>query len=122
MDGDSAAAHRWYRYGGMWKNKHEAVSAKMRKRKPGNAQRDRSKQELPAAESELKMANGDDRDNSSESDVHQDSPCPAWVGNETQYMKNDQITWHDQTWSCRKSHVSNEARTPDKTVSLWKEV
>lgn len=26
MDGDEN--HRFYRYGGMWKNKHEAVSAK----------------------------------------------------------------------------------------------
>lgn len=26
MDGD--AEHKFYRYGGMWKNKHEAVSAK----------------------------------------------------------------------------------------------
>ena len=28
MDGDKAEAHKHYRYGGMWKNKHEAVSAK----------------------------------------------------------------------------------------------
>lgn len=28
VDGDKSEAHRWYRYGGMWKNKHEAVSAK----------------------------------------------------------------------------------------------
>jgi hypothetical protein len=28
MDGDGAEGHKFYRYGGMWKNKHEAVSAK----------------------------------------------------------------------------------------------
>ena len=28
MDGDNAEEHKYYRYGGMWKNKHEAVSAK----------------------------------------------------------------------------------------------
>lgn len=28
VDGDKAEEHKWYRYGGMWKNKHEAVSAK----------------------------------------------------------------------------------------------
>jgi hypothetical protein len=28
MDGDGAEEHKFYRYGGMWKNKHEAVSAK----------------------------------------------------------------------------------------------
>lgn len=33
MDGDGGDEHKWYRYGGMWKNKHEAVSAKMRKPK-----------------------------------------------------------------------------------------
>lgn len=31
VDGDQALEHRFYRYGGMWKNKHEAVSAKMPK-------------------------------------------------------------------------------------------
>ncbi|KAK1066428.1 hypothetical protein LTR74_007150 [Friedmanniomyces endolithicus] len=33
VDGDGGEEHKWYRYGGMWKNKHEAVSAKMRKPK-----------------------------------------------------------------------------------------
>lgn len=28
VDGDGAEEHRYYRYGGMWKNKHEAVSGK----------------------------------------------------------------------------------------------
>ena len=28
MDGDDKEEHNFYRYGGMWKNKHEAVSAK----------------------------------------------------------------------------------------------
>lgn len=28
IDGDKSEEHQWYRYGGMWKNKHEAVSAK----------------------------------------------------------------------------------------------
>lgn len=28
VDGDKSEAHKWYRYGGMWKNKYEAVSAK----------------------------------------------------------------------------------------------
>ena len=37
MDGDGDEAHKWYRYGGMWKNKHEAVSAKMRKPKARKA-------------------------------------------------------------------------------------
>lgn len=30
MDGDGDEIHKWYRYGGMWKNKHDAVSAKIR--------------------------------------------------------------------------------------------
>ena len=33
IDGDGAEVHQWYRYGGMWKNKHEAVSAKKPKHK-----------------------------------------------------------------------------------------
>ncbi|KAK5725166.1 hypothetical protein LTR17_013202 [Elasticomyces elasticus] len=35
VDGDGAPEHKWYRYGGMWKNKHEAVSAKKPKAKKG---------------------------------------------------------------------------------------
>ncbi|TKA65852.1 hypothetical protein B0A55_09397 [Friedmanniomyces simplex] len=35
VDGDGADEHKWYRYGGMWKNKHEAVSAKKPKAKKG---------------------------------------------------------------------------------------
>lgn len=33
IDGDGHEEHKWYRYGGMWKNKHEAVSAKKPKKK-----------------------------------------------------------------------------------------
>ncbi|TKA26984.1 hypothetical protein B0A50_05175 [Salinomyces thailandicus] len=33
VDGDQTEEHKYYRYGGMWKNKHEAVSAKMPKGK-----------------------------------------------------------------------------------------
>ncbi|KAI7212734.1 hypothetical protein KC333_g6960 [Hortaea werneckii] len=33
VDGDQTEDHKYYRYGGMWKNKHEAVSAKMPKGK-----------------------------------------------------------------------------------------
>lgn len=45
MDGDKSEEHKHYRYGGMWKNKHEAVSAK----KPKGI---RVKPEQPEAESE----------------------------------------------------------------------
>lgn len=46
MDGDKKEGHKWYRYGGMWKNKHEAVSAKkpkgigVPKKKDGEGQAD----------------------------------------------------------------------------------
>ncbi|KAF2721833.1 hypothetical protein K431DRAFT_201608, partial [Polychaeton citri CBS 116435] len=33
IDGDGDAAHRSYRYGGVWKNKHDAVSGKKPKKK-----------------------------------------------------------------------------------------
>ena len=32
VDGDKSEEHKHYRYGGMWKNKHEAVSAKIPKK------------------------------------------------------------------------------------------
>ncbi|KAK3674874.1 hypothetical protein LTR78_005218 [Recurvomyces mirabilis] len=33
IDGDKTDEHKFYRYGGMWKNKHDAVSAKKPKKK-----------------------------------------------------------------------------------------
>jgi len=32
VDGDGAAGHAHYKYGGMWKNKHEGASARMPRR------------------------------------------------------------------------------------------
>lgn len=34
IDGDGGDDHKFYRYGGMWKNKHEAVSAKKKSKGP----------------------------------------------------------------------------------------
>lgn len=40
VDGDGQGERKWYRYGGMWKNKHEGVSARMpRKAKRGMRER-----------------------------------------------------------------------------------
>lgn len=33
VDGDGDPAHKYYRYGGVWKNKHDAVSGKKPKKK-----------------------------------------------------------------------------------------
>ena len=49
VEGDQTQEHKDYRYGGMWKNKHEAVSAKMPKGKskkvmPGDGSEEQTEQ------------------------------------------------------------------------------
>jgi len=45
IDGDKSPEHKYYRYGGVWKNKHDAVSGK----KPKNKKKAKAKtaEELP---------------------------------------------------------------------------
>lgn len=40
VDGDGAAEHSFYRYGGMWKNKHEAVSARIKGKAGGRGKKE----------------------------------------------------------------------------------
>ncbi|KAK3113938.1 hypothetical protein LTR53_008268 [Teratosphaeriaceae sp. CCFEE 6253] len=61
VDGDTAEEHKWYKYGGMWKNKHEAVSAKMPKARSGKAER-ASARMAAKADAEGGMTNADQDD------------------------------------------------------------
>lgn len=94
VDGDGRDGHRFYRYGGMWKNKHEAVSAKKPKR---NALV--STPEQPAG------------------------PQPHlrdWTEASAKYTRNDRVQWGGLVWICRKSHASETGKPPDKAHNLWK--
>ena len=59
VDGDKCEEHKHYRYGGMWKNKHEAVSAKIPKKVSKESKRraeemsSRQEQEGQGGEGEL---------------------------------------------------------------------
>ena len=75
----------FYRYGGMWKNKHEGVSAKRPKHKSRE-------------------------------------PPKAWVEKNMSYVNNDRVTYDSKLWICRRSHNSNEKKTPEKAYRYWKEV
>ena len=106
IDGDGDESHQWYRYGGMWKNKHEAVSAKKPKRKntkPRSAATGKESQTLPASD-------GTEAANANE-----------WNGDGTRYTRNDKVRYNDGTWICRKSHYSEEKKTPARAYQLWKE-
>lgn len=81
----------------MWKNKHEAVSAKKPKKK---AKKD------AGTESAATSAGAGLQD---------------WSGDELRYTRNDKVRWDGRAWMCRKSHWSEEAKTPGVTHSLWKE-
>lgn len=99
IDGDGSTEHEWYRYGGMWKNKHEAVSAKKPKKK---------------VVSEAQQGIDDINDK-----------IPAWAFEEEEegvwYTKNDKVRYQDIVYVCRKSHESDEKHPPNKTISTWKE-
>lgn len=127
VDGDGMEEHKLYRYGGMWKNKHEAVSAKKPKASKKRAQAPFD----PAIEGETESGPGDEDEcvprvepdeNNSQSPAENHRGVPAWRADNKKYTKNDSIAYHREVWICRKSHLSVEdGRTPDKAPSLWKQ-
>jgi hypothetical protein len=106
IDGDKSEEHKYYRYGGMWKNKHEAVSAK----KP----RKKSKEHRV------------ETDDEGLEEVHENGTAGnavenEWDGNGKKYTRNDEVMYEGELWICRKSHLSEEGKGPRETKNLWKE-
>ena len=99
IDGDDD--HKQYRYGGTWKNKHDAVSGK-KKKKGKKAAQDPVKQWQPPPD--------DDGTRKEEN-----SPLV------TRYSQNDKITSDDQVWICRRSHDASWDKEPGKSWTFWKE-
>ena len=97
IDGDKTEEHQYYRYGGMWKNKHEAVSAKKPK-KPKTGPTSSTEQDHPP----------------------EHAPGNAWRG-DVKYARNDLVQSNDLTWICRKTHISDGGKPPEKRHNLWKE-
>ncbi len=103
IDGDKAEGHEYYRYGGMWKNKHEAVSAK----KPRKKSKESRVDEAEAVEgSEAEAGRGGHSE---------------WSGNGVKYTRNGEVMFEEELWICRKSHVSEEGKSPKEMKNLWKE-
>ena len=103
IDGDKAERHEHYRYGGMWKNKHEAVSAKK-----------------PRKKSKKSRIEGDAQIDASEAEIGE-AKHVKWSGHEVKYTRNDQVMFEGELWVCRKSHVSEETKSPKEMKNLWKE-
>ena len=99
IDGDGAEDHRFYRYGGMWKNKHEAVSAKKPKKK-------------------CKAA---DSGNGNASSALDGDGVKQWSDEHERYTRNDKVYWSDVIWICRRSHESEPSKLPSQSYRLWKE-
>ncbi|KAI9727300.1 MAG: hypothetical protein M1828_006919 [Chrysothrix sp. TS-e1954] len=108
VDGDKTEIHEWYRYGGMWKNKHEAVSAKKPK-KPKKAAK-------PLQEEQMTIAEADT------TSVEPRGGVQSWDCGEKIYVRNDKVLWDGTLWKCRKTHWSEERKPPTKAYSLWKDV
>ena len=101
-DGDGADEHKYYRYGGMWKNKHDAVSAK-KPRKKSKESRMEDEVEVGGQEEHAKKGHGE------------------WSGHGVKYTRNDEVMFEGELWICRKSHVSEEGKSPREMKNLWKE-
>ena len=104
-DGDGAEEHKNYRYGGMWKNKHEAVSAKKPRKKSKE-----SRVDVAGAEAEEGSQKTAGKEEQSE-----------WSGNGVKYSRNDEVMFEGELWICRKSHVSEEGKSLRELKNLWKE-
>ena len=107
IDGDEKEEHKRYRYGGMWKNKHEAVSAK----KPRKSKEVKQTQSLGQVKGLVSF-----KDSALDA-----SGVKQWDENGRRFVKNDKVLWDGRVWVCRKSHSSNERKTPGSAYSLWKE-
>ena len=99
IDGDGY--HKHYRYGGTWKNKHEAVSGKKKKRMKAVTV-DSVKDWQPPPE-EIDAADKDAEKLAA------------------RYIQNDKVRWQDQLWICRRSHFSSWEKQPSKGWTYWKE-
>lgn len=101
---DADAEHPWYRYGGMWKNKHEAVSAKKPKGKRSKSATVNGGSD--DGDGEGAMGDGDDQ----------------WHEGNHKYTRNDRVRYDGKIWTCRRSHRSEEDKPPDKLQGYWKEL
>ncbi|MCJ1311655.1 hypothetical protein MMC25_005328 [Agyrium rufum] len=102
----------FYQYGGMWKNKHDAVSARKKKKKTKSS----IKQDDTAY-------NGADSVGIERSKI---APAPLkvreWVADEEKdYTVNDKVEWRGGVWICRRSHASGQKKRPDLAYRYWKE-
>ena len=105
IDGDKSAYPN-YRYGGMWKNKVAAVSAKKPKR---GKNKGKGRGEIRDWKGRLEEEGGGKGKDEEEE------------GKGVRYTVNDKVRWEGKVWICRKSHFSREDETPGKAIGLWKE-
>lgn len=49
-------------------------------------------------------------------------PPKAWVAETMSYVNNDRVTYDNKLWICRRSHHSDEKKTPENAYRYWKEV
>ncbi len=131
IDGNKTEETKWYRYGGMWKNKHEAVSAKKPKKpkkRAGKAEQHSDKPDEREIECDVLAADhaypesGHERSETPRRLVVS-AHVPSWQDNNTKYTKNDRVMYNGEIWVARRSHLSvADGPTPDQDHILWKEL
>ena len=128
IDGD--AQHPYYRYGGMWKNKHEAVSAK--KKKKGKKGRTKSGQDVKpwsaAREDTVEIAvdaykegDGTASGTASSDEEEHGSLAPVTRYSDIKYTRNDRVSYDGKLYVCRKSHWADPKNPPPKDIHLWED-
>lgn len=131
IDGDPN--HPYYRYGGMWKNKHEAVSAKKKgkkSRKKGKATTDvkpwtASRAFIVEGQTRASTASDDEEGAaasgtaSSDDDGQTDAPVTRY--SDVRYTRNDRVSYEGKLYICRKSHWADPQNPPEKDIHLWED-
>jgi hypothetical protein len=122
IDGDGSDERHWYRYGGMWKNKHDAVSAKKPRAKNRRARLVHLSTEA-GSRSDHELSSRDDPEALNNQQPTMSSSAMRPLRDDgIKYTKNDRVTYNNEIWIARKSHVSVEGgRTPEEAHALWKE-
>ena len=120
----------------MWKNKHEAVSAKKRKKgKPPRVEvwsdggdvggRDGDATAIGEEQQEQEHS-GEQEEHAStaseEENEDEQTELPVKRRSSHKYTRNDRVTHNGKLYQCRKSHWQEDSKPPSEDVHLWSEI
>ena len=118
----------------MWKNKHEAVSAKKRKKgKPARVEVwsdggdvGGHDGDLTATGEQQQQQRPDEQEEhastASEEEDEEQTELPVKRRSNKKYTRNGKVTHDGKLYQCRKSHWQEDSKPPSEDVHLWSEI